>query len=170
MYNGQVEVPQDNIDEFLKAAGELRVKGLSKDMRDREDTDEVTASDAIFRHSTTPTEMPKEVNVEEKTYKEIDEISEFEIKEEFDGFDRFDRFDKFQVIISNMMIKYKDIWKCKECGKTMTNQNNMKRHIETHVEGISFRCPLCQKTCKSSNSLNVNVHKSKKRCKIESED
>ena len=136
MYNGQVEVAQDDIDGFLEAADELRVKGLSKQLNS-------------IPIDPSESELQSEVNLEEFTYPEIKEEEKGDVL----------RADSFKDIIANKIIKEEDNWKCKECGKIMTEKNNMKRHIETHVKGMSFICLLCDKTCKSSNAL--NVHKSR---------
>ena len=56
---------------------------------------------------------------------------------------------------------------CKICGKTSKPnckdmglaRSNMRKHIETHIEGLSYTCPTCSKVFGSVNSL--NVHKSK---------
>ena len=39
--------------------------------------------------------------------------------------------------------------KCTVCGKMETSRNkvqNLKKHIETHLEGLSFPCQFCGKT------------------------
>ena len=44
---------------------------------------------------------------------------------------------------------------CNLCGKTGgKNIRNMKNHIETHMEGISFSCSICGKQFRSRNSMN----------------
>merc|ERR1712098_35088 len=48
--------------------------------------------------------------------------------------------------------------KCKLCGKVMMGRTNMKKHIETHLEGLSFSCETCGKQSRSSDSL--RKHKS----------
>ena len=51
---------------------------------------------------------------------------------------------------------------CKLCGKVekerKRSSGNMKNHIETNLDGISFSCSWCEKQFKSRNSL--NHHKS----------
>ena len=126
------------------------MKGLSKQLNSIQNTTERTVTD-VFSNTINPSEseLQSEVNLEEFTYPEI---KEEEIGDVLTA-------DSFKDIVANKMIKEEDNWKCKECGKTMTEKNNMKRHIETHVKGMSFICLLCDKTCKSSNAL--NVHKSR---------
>ena len=53
-------------------------------------------------------------------------------------------------------------FKCKLCGKEAKRSIDMKRHIETHLEGLSYPCQVCGKTFRSRNSLNthrVNSHR-----------
>ena len=52
-------------------------------------------------------------------------------------------------------------YRCRICGKMSGLKNpaqNMRNHIETHMEGLSFTCPICQKSFRSRNSL--SKHKS----------
>ena len=48
--------------------------------------------------------------------------------------------------------------KCKICGNTAKQMSNIKNHIETHFEGLTFPCQICGKTFRSRNSM--NSHKS----------
>ena len=44
-------------------------------------------------------------------------------------------------------------YSCGYCGKTSRNKADMKKHVETHLEGLSFPCQNCDKTFRSRNSL-----------------
>ena len=49
--------------------------------------------------------------------------------------------------------------KCLVCGKVDSSRNrraDLKRHVETHLEGLSFPCQLCGKTFRSRNALNIH--------------
>ena len=48
---------------------------------------------------------------------------------------------------------------CKVCGKEGW-PNDVRRHIESnHLEGLSFPCNLCEKSCRSRNALWMHKHK-----------
>ena len=54
--------------------------------------------------------------------------------------------------------------KCKHCGKIANKGNlksfsrrNMRNHVETHLDGLSFDCKLCGKTFRSRPSLNMHI-------------
>lgn len=53
---------------------------------------------------------------------------------------------------------YKNIngcWTCMACVYISRNKldSNIKRHVETHLEGLSYSCNLCDKEYRSRNSL-----------------
>ena len=53
-------------------------------------------------------------------------------------------------------------WKCKLCGKKTqvhTRKNDMKRHIESHLEGKTYSCNLCGKSSRTTNALHVHLSK-----------
>ena len=47
---------------------------------------------------------------------------------------------------------------CTVCGKTSDRRFNLGKHIETHIELLSFPCQLCDKVFRYRNSL--QKHKS----------
>ena len=57
--------------------------------------------------------------------------------------------EKFQELI----VVCDKIFRCTVCEKTMTHRGSMKRHLETHLTGLSYDCNLCGKTFRSSNIL-----------------
>ena len=49
-------------------------------------------------------------------------------------------------------------WKCTVCRKmTKGSQTQMKRHVEVHLEGLSYPCTQCGKVSRSSNCLNKHM-------------
>jgi ribosomal protein S27AE len=65
-------------------------------------------------------------------------------------------------MINSLIEKHGDVWVCTRCGKTATDARtkaNLKRHIEVHIEGVSYNCDMCGKTSGSKNGL--QQHKAK---------
>ena len=50
-----------------------------------------------------------------------------------------------------------DGWTCKQCGKQDRNRFTARRHIETHIEGFTFSCTLCEKTFSQRNHLKTHM-------------
>ena len=41
--------------------------------------------------------------------------------------------------------------------KEMGLEKNIRSHIETHMQGLSYSCKQCDKICRSSNALNMHI-------------
>jgi len=48
---------------------------------------------------------------------------------------------------------------CKQCGKFAKRKEHIKKHVETHIEGLSFPCSTCGKTFRSRNALLTHTYK-----------
>ena len=44
-----------------------------------------------------------------------------------------------------LITKTNEGWECKRCGKCSNQNVNIRRHAETHIEGLSFECKKCYK-------------------------
>lgn len=65
-------------------------------------------------------------------------------------------------VINSMIEKHGDVWACSRCGKQAQDARgkaNLRRHIEVHIEGVSYTCDICGKSSGSKNGL--NQHKAK---------
>ena len=162
IYNGEIQIYQDNLDRFLVLAQKLKLQGLiennpkieEEELKDCNINEEVTEANekeqniAKYRNGL-PKTTPKETH-EGTTTVAISNMDQQEIKDK----------------ISEYLIECSDkSYKCALCGKISfknsknTQKDNMKKHIETHLEGLAYTCPICQKECKSRNAL--ALHKGK---------
>jgi hypothetical protein len=48
-------------------------------------------------------------------------------------------------------------WKCAVCEKYFKQERDLKRHIEIHIEGVSFPCKHCGVVKGSTNALNTLI-------------
>lgn len=60
--------------------------------------------------------------------------------------------------VRSMLGRVDRIWTCTICGKTdgRNSAANLRKHIETHIEGVSFPCGFCGKILRTRNSLNTH--------------
>ena len=79
--------------------------------------------------------------------KSNDENTKFEIG--FSGITELDEKIQEMMVVDKML----GIFTCTVCDKTTKHRNDMKRHIETHIDGLSFPCSKCDKTFRSRNNL-----------------
>ena len=49
-------------------------------------------------------------------------------------------------------------WRCLVCDDTNKSQrsSNIRRHVETHLDGLVYTCNLCSKEFRSGNILNLH--------------
>ena len=50
-----------------------------------------------------------------------------------------------------------DGWKCRRCGKQDRNRSWIRRHVESHIEGFTFPCHLCEKTFSKRYKLKTHM-------------
>ena len=164
IYNGQVDIYPDDLDRFLVVAQRLKLEGLSKenDMEEEisDDTfDNVLKEDAEIQETPTADYSHTEVKTKTKASKEKIDNSVGTI-----AIATSDNVNVINEKVNEYMEKCEDgSYRCNICGKmsrsTDTAQkHNMMKHIETHMDGLTFNCPVCQKTFRSRNSL--SSHKS----------
>ena len=65
---------------------------------------------------------------------------------------------KINEHIEQNIVKNEDgMYSCLICGRNSGKQKtHIKNHIETHLEGLCFNCPMCGKTFRSRHSLTMH--------------
>ena len=154
IYNGEVQIFQEDLDRFLNVAQRLKLEGLltdpDADQEKKENTEEnetlrvkethitkyekTIKSNPSFIHEKVIAEVSKDINPE--NISEVNEQIEQNIIKNLDG-----------------------MFSCKICGQTSKKTTNIRNHIETHIEGLSFNCPMCEKTFRSRPSLLMHKHR-----------
>ena len=161
MYNGEVQILQDDIDHFLDIAQRYQLKGLLQGQNDEPftkqekfETSENLQSLSPIIEDIIPEKHPHKSSTKTVTIAENDsnlETYNNSIKE-----------------AGNYIEDLEDgYFKCNICGKLTIDKkskglalSNMRNHIETHMEGLTYNCEVCSKTFRSKNAF--NLHKSRK--------
>ena len=151
IYQGEVQIFQEQLDSFLNVAQKLRIEGLNAgDNDDEEDkylpeTDEVKFQD--YQNTADLEFQSKQREIVTRSVKTVDVDQ---------------NFDESQIQTKILeLIEEKDGKKhCKVCGY---NSEKLKRHVEVHIEGLSYSCQPCGKTFRSKNSLTFHRYK---RCRF----
>ena len=172
LYYGETDIQQDNLENFLKIAEELDLKGLNQTQI--EDSEETQKKPNTIPKRTHPNQ--NNLNTSQLGYNFVSSLDEGQIdtdttvalhKEEFTG-DMKDLDNKIKTLMSrgeNMIKKGNGMIKayvCQVCGKEGESMN-IKSHIEAHhLERISIPCNLCGKPFRSRNTLSKhNFHNHK---------
>ena len=156
IYHGEVNINQDNLNDFLAIAEELQLKGLTGSTQVHEEEEEEEDNKEIIQ--------PKKKIIEAQPVPLRSEIlnkkSVLEDLSQYNEMVPVDRAEKYTVSmtgdglihldeqIESMMDNRDGVWTCKMCGKTtkLNKRNDLKRHVEIHIEGVSHPCNLCEKT------------------------
>ena len=157
MYNGELQIFQDDLDRFLNVAQRFKLEGLINDQ-----DEEVNVKETELEHfNNKDTNLHNSfVNLNDKTKTKPERQDRAIAKASTDS--NPVNISEIDVQIEQNIIKNLDgTYSCNMCGKNSgRNMGHCKNHIETHLEGLSFTCPLCEKTFRSRPSL--AMHKSTK--------
>ena len=161
IYQGEVELYQDQLEEFLRIAQKLQIEGLNEEMEE---------------------EMPYSVNkmsLQDDNYKVDEKIKRSKKMKSTENGDmsQFDfpitKIEKVNLPLSSndnieldqkleeMIGETDGFPSCTFCGKIAKNKkkSDLRKHIETHFDGLSFPCLHCDKTFRSRNSLQFHLSK-----------
>lgn len=148
IYNGKVEMYQSDIDDFINAAQKLRVEGL--DIKEdpggpgiNETLQEIIEDVPIVKLESYTQSLSKE---------KAEPIKNSTISLDKDGI--------FSSDLNEQYIKNGDLFECIKCQRTTKKSSDIRRHVEIHIEGLSYECPFnCGKTFRSRSQLKDHKRK-----------
>ena len=164
IYHGEANIFQEDLDGFLALAKDLQLKGLAP-------SEDVSSAKKSVNY-------PKVQKLQEGEFPQ-GEKEHFKPTKESEPFppDTFIEYTSIGIVpklpigemtvhldtnsveykIGSMMEKVRDgeySWSCRVCGKmTKGSPTQMKRHVETHLDGISYPCTICGKVSSNSNQF-----------------
>ena len=162
IYHGEVEIYQEQLDDFLEVAQKLKIAGLNSDQKQEAEVSKenfVTTDHATFtKEQEFNHQNPKSENkFAEQSYKHPNLSNTAIEKVSFPAMDMDTA--ELDEKIKEMIDVVNGVFTCKLCGKTAKQKIVVKNHAETHFEGLSFPCQQCGKTFRSKNSFKVHQFK-----------
>ena len=135
IYCGEVKLFQDQLDSFLEVAKNLKMTGL---LAFDEDLDIKEQDNGTPDNSSNMTdEVMDNKQFESQLVSPNSPFSTTDII--FAGSGTDER-------VNEILTKEAGFIQCTACGKTGNHLSTMKRHAETHLKGLSYSCPACDKT------------------------
>ena len=141
MYNGETKIFQEGLDQFLKTAQRLKVSGLLQNRNIEDKTKELDIKEDIKKKENSTVTNTEDKRSEE-AYHKHSEIN--------------------RIIDEYVEICPDGSYNCTFCGKTKRgrkskcyDKTSIRCHIETHLEGISYQCHLCDKTFRCVSTMYV---------------
>ena len=151
MYNGEVQIYQEQIDRFLKVAKKFKLEGLleSKSYKEEVKVPQVLGSTTC---STSTVPFVKEETILEEDHDE----------EPTEGTAKIESISSNITEIEEQINQYFErcedgLYRCTLCGKTGKQSRNVKNHIEIHIDGLEFPCDKCDKMFRSRNLLSNHI-------------
>ena len=159
IYQGEVQIYQEHLDSFLEVAQKLKIEGLitgTEDTSDvKQDYEDLNNTEVIFTAQDTEDseyDEKKVVGVRRKNQPRAERTVAVTLND----------YSEADEAIRENLGREDGVFYCKVCNYRSNLKTNLTRHIETHIEGLSYSCSVCHKTFRSRNSLNVhkaNYHK-----------
>jgi hypothetical protein len=165
LYNGEANVAQEELAQFLETAQELQVKGLQgylQGIGKNESEKQKTGHPDTIENGTT-FENNEDIFREESILDSLVELADsFDSSEgtldTIDGKNaQLHTNTEIDLQIEQIIEKNEGLWKCKECGKTKAHKGHLKEHAEIHLEGISHVCHICRKAFRSRHTLRTHI-------------
>ena len=152
IYDGEVQIHRDHLDKFLFVARRFQLEGLLSELKEEEEDREINPN---FSPPLTEKRPNKVKTKQPETLEDNSFISE---NIQMQDIDKNDLTDIDQKLYENMERNHHDgKWSCKICSKTNLDKTNMKYHVESHMEGLSFPCNICGRENRSRQSFRKHL-------------
>ena len=149
IYQGEVQIYQNELDNFLEVAQKLKIEGL------------LSTEEPETKHDPHFEDQKVESFPSEPDYTEMKVVKPNKIRSG-DGEKVVALTDMAEVDdqIQQLMEKRDGRYHCKACDYTSTKISHTKEHVERHIDGLSYPCQFCDKTFRSRNNIHLcSCHK-----------
>ena len=140
IYQGEVQIYQNELDNFMEVAQKLKIEGLLS-------TEEPeTKHDPHFEDQKVesfPTGSTKKMEVVKTNPVGTGHGGKVACLTDMDEFDEK---------IQQLMEKRDGRYHCKACDYSTPRISHMKEHVEKHIDGLSYPCQFCDKTFRSGHA------------------
>ena len=147
IYHGEVQIFQDNLNRFLNIAQRLL-----------EESNEQHSEEEKVEHTFKDHELEPQIEVK-RGYDQlrrtiVKDVALFKNEGTIPMSTEAGTNEKINESFEKVST---GVFKCKICGKISKQSVNIKQHIETHLEGLSYPCHQCGKTFRSANVLRSHI-------------
>ena len=141
IYQGEVQLYQEDLNNFLDVATKLKIDGLIGSNEEeqttgyKDESDDIIIDDDNDDKSEFRRKVPRR-SLQPSLSKELDiNSSNIDAK----------------AAVDDIVMKVEDGWQCRTCGRKSSSKSSsdIRRHAETHIEGLSFECTICGKSFRS---------------------
>ena len=137
IYEGEVQIFQNDLDNFLEVAQKLKIEGLlpteeteNKDYKRREEEYNCVVPDFV---------LSGQQVIKEEYKRSGPSTSEMKVVSLTDMAEADDKREQ-------LMEKRDGRHHCKACDYSSNRKDNTREHVERHIDGLSYPCNSCEKT------------------------
>ena len=161
MYYGEVNLFHEQLDSFLESAQKLEIEGVLGVNEDHLNEENTSLQDEIKPDQTN--EDFHYEQVEEKQIVRMEQtVKRRQPQRQGNQVTTFDvrscTPEEIEKKIRQLYERKYGVFSCLACDHTANDGSNIKRHIEVHLEGLSYPCTECNKEFRTKNRL--GSHKS----------
>ena len=161
IYNGEVNLYQEQLDSFLESSEKLEIEGLlggkqeetskeiwhsEENMQKKENSPYHEDNSLVTMNSIAPVKTRRQAakaQVNDDIRIDATSMTQEEV----------------EVEIEKLYNKTDGVWSCLTCAFTNVKRSNIKRHVEVHIDGLSYMCNYCPKEFRSKNLLDTHTSK-----------
>ena len=131
LYNGETNLPQEDLNVFLETAQEFQIKGLHNSLHNKGGRTQKSFTESPDQQHDQPQKIEEPFTLD--SVDELADNSDVAMAQtmEEENYD-IGSNQELDLQIERMIEREERMWKCKECGKTSKIKANMKQHAETH--------------------------------------
>ena len=172
MYDGEVNIYQDDLDRFLTIAQRFRLEGLlGGEDPQKQEKEEHSAKDKkfvshhepipIYSKQTSSPVVKEDKHILRETLISNAQLATVVGNEDFKtSLTEEEKLNLDEKVNQYVERREDGLFLCNICGKSAKQKINIKNHIEAkHLDGIEIPCPICGKVFGSR--IYLAVHKSK---------
>ena len=164
IYYGEVNVFQGQLDSFLESGKKLEIDGLIGQERVNQEVHIENIIDQKLKDQNIcnivdlypPVKIDNSEEVKQYSYPASNDLTMMEVKSLTS--------EELKLKILELFKKIDGLWTCLACDFTTKSKcnSNIKKHVETHIDGLSYSCNLCDNEYRSRNSLYQHKHNAHK--------
>ena len=172
IYEGEVNLYQEQLDSFLESAKKLEIDGLLgsdnqenvEDSKFRQDDNEDVDIE-FFKEEEAPVGYGNEerrlINTDDSDHPKKSRQSAWVPNNDIAKFEVGSMTsEEIQMKIKELYQKVDGTWRCLACDYANKHHSgHIRRHIETHLDGLSYPCNMCNKEFRSKHSLDEHNRK-----------
>ena len=172
IYYGEVKLYQEQLDSFLESAQKLEIEGLQGNNQNCEDNSSEGHSNHQKEHMKEEKYKYQSNEEKERNIGNMDSKRHLIERKQYsrptsNNVEKIDtgsmNSEEIKMKMRELYQKIEGVWICLSCDYETNSSSNIRRHVETHMEGLSYICTMCFKEFRLSDNSRAHIDRSHKK-------